>query len=238
MVEIKEVLRLWRAGTKKKRIAAQLTLDVKTVRRYIGAAEGCGLAPGPEPLSDEQVASVVAALSPDTGRPHGDGWQLCEDRARGDRAVVAPAREAVEGPAAVAPARRRRARRDAPPVRRRRARVRSASADDSGSRWQAWRGGSHRHGLDDADRARRRPPAQVRVESPHRMSRATSSSTPAGARARIPRLKRARPRGSSTAACSASSCRTAPKRSCTPPIRASRASSTASLSTRRRAAST
>ncbi len=33
MVEIKEVLRLWRAGTPKKRIAAQLTLDVKTVRR-------------------------------------------------------------------------------------------------------------------------------------------------------------------------------------------------------------
>ena len=77
MVEIKEVLRLWRAGAKKKRIAAQLTLDVKTVRRYIAAAEGCGLAPGPETLSDEQVAAVVAALSPETGRPHGDGWERC-----------------------------------------------------------------------------------------------------------------------------------------------------------------
>ena len=42
MVEIKEVLRLWRAGTKKKQIATQLTLDVKTVRRYIAAAESCG----------------------------------------------------------------------------------------------------------------------------------------------------------------------------------------------------
>jgi len=78
MVEIKEVLRLWRAGAKKKRIAAQLTLDVKTVRRYIAAAEGSGLAPGPETLSDEQVAAVVAALSPETGRPHGDGWERCE----------------------------------------------------------------------------------------------------------------------------------------------------------------
>ena len=78
MVEIKEVLRLWRAGAKKKRIAAQLTLDVKTVRRYIAAAESCQIAPGPEVLSDEQVAAVVAALSPDTGRPHGDGWQQCE----------------------------------------------------------------------------------------------------------------------------------------------------------------
>lgn len=67
MVEIKEVLRLWRAGTKKKRIATQLTLDVKTVRRYVRTAEGCGLAPGPEALSDEQVAMVIAALSPEVG---------------------------------------------------------------------------------------------------------------------------------------------------------------------------
>src|SRR5689334_4133976 len=73
MVEIKEVVRLWRAGIKKKRIASQLTLDVKTVRRYVAAAEDCGLVPGPEPpLDDEQLAKVVAALSPDTGRPHGD----------------------------------------------------------------------------------------------------------------------------------------------------------------------
>jgi hypothetical protein len=33
MVEITEVLRLWLAGTPKKRIAAQLGLDPKTVRR-------------------------------------------------------------------------------------------------------------------------------------------------------------------------------------------------------------
>jgi len=49
MVEIKEVLRLWKAGTKKKRIATQATVDVKTVRRYIAAAKDCGLVPGPEP---------------------------------------------------------------------------------------------------------------------------------------------------------------------------------------------
>ena len=48
------------------------------MRRYVGAAEGCGLAPGLETLSDEQVAAVVAALSPETGRPHGDGWERCE----------------------------------------------------------------------------------------------------------------------------------------------------------------
>jgi hypothetical protein len=79
MVEIKEVLRLWKAGKKKKRIASEVTSDVKTVRRYIAAAEACGLVPGPEPpLDDEQVAAVVAAVAPDTGRPHGDGWRQCE----------------------------------------------------------------------------------------------------------------------------------------------------------------
>ena len=73
MVEIKEVLRLWRAGGKKKRIAAQLTLDVKTVRRYIDAAERCGFAPAATPLTDDEVGLVVAALAPETGRPRGDG---------------------------------------------------------------------------------------------------------------------------------------------------------------------
>jgi hypothetical protein len=69
----------WKAGLNKKRIAAQTTVDVKTVRRYIAVAEDCGLVPGPEPpLDDEQVAAVVAALAPDTGRPHGDSWQQCE----------------------------------------------------------------------------------------------------------------------------------------------------------------
>src|ERR1700753_674201 len=79
MVEIKEVLRLWRAKTPKKRIAAQLTLDVKTVRRYIAAAErGDITQEGLEALRDEQGGAVIAALAPDTGRPHGDGRQRCE----------------------------------------------------------------------------------------------------------------------------------------------------------------
>lgn len=54
MVEIKEVLRLWKAGLKKKRIAAQTTVDVKTVRRYITVAADCGIVPGPEPPLDDE----------------------------------------------------------------------------------------------------------------------------------------------------------------------------------------
>jgi predicted transcriptional regulator len=42
MIEVKEVLRRWLAGAKRKRIAAEVGLDPKTVRRYIGAAVECG----------------------------------------------------------------------------------------------------------------------------------------------------------------------------------------------------
>jgi hypothetical protein len=38
MIELKEVLRLWGKGVPKKRVAAQVGLDPKTVRRYLKAA--------------------------------------------------------------------------------------------------------------------------------------------------------------------------------------------------------
>ena len=41
MVEVKEVLRLWRAGLPRKRLAAQLGLDIKTVRRYLTTRSWC-----------------------------------------------------------------------------------------------------------------------------------------------------------------------------------------------------
>lgn len=43
MVEVKEVLRLWLAGVARKRIAARLGLDPKTVRRYVRTAERVGI---------------------------------------------------------------------------------------------------------------------------------------------------------------------------------------------------
>jgi len=77
MVEIKEALRLWMGGAKKKRIAAQLSLDVKTVRRYVAAAEGVGVVPGASELTDELYGAVLLALQSSAERPHGDGWQQC-----------------------------------------------------------------------------------------------------------------------------------------------------------------
>src|SRR5688572_24603306 len=78
MIEIREVLRLRGEGLPKKRIAAQLGLDPKTVRRYLGAAQHAGVRVTAA-ISDEEVRQVLLALHPAGGRPRGDGWGLCAD---------------------------------------------------------------------------------------------------------------------------------------------------------------
>lgn len=64
MIEIKEFLRLWVSGTPKKRIAAEIGLDPKTVRRYAKAAESCGVQVehGLGGLTEELVGAVIVAL--------------------------------------------------------------------------------------------------------------------------------------------------------------------------------
>jgi hypothetical protein len=78
MLEVKEILRLWREGVPKKRVAAQLGLDPKTVRHYLRAAADAGLSVEPGPVSDDQLRAVLVALQPGGGRPRGDGWTQCE----------------------------------------------------------------------------------------------------------------------------------------------------------------
>ena len=80
MLEVKEVLRLWLAAVPKKRIAATLGLDRKTVRRYVTLAMAHGLVPGPhseDVLADERLAPILTALQSGIGRPHGEGWERC-----------------------------------------------------------------------------------------------------------------------------------------------------------------
>ena len=77
MIEITEVLRLWRDGVAKKRIAARLGLDPKTVRRYLTVAQGTGLRVGGEALSETQLRDVLLALHPGGGRPRGEDWARC-----------------------------------------------------------------------------------------------------------------------------------------------------------------
>ncbi len=78
MLEVKEVLRLWRTGMPTKRIAAQLGLDPKTVRRYLRAAAAAGLRAEGTAVTDDEVREVLLALQPVSGRPRGDGWAQCE----------------------------------------------------------------------------------------------------------------------------------------------------------------
>lgn len=78
MIEVKEVLRLWVAGTAKKRIAAMLGLDPKTVRRYVEVAAGVGLMPGVTAIGEAELTAVLLALHPAIDRPHGKTWAQCD----------------------------------------------------------------------------------------------------------------------------------------------------------------
>lgn len=77
VLEVKEVLRLSRDGVSKKRIAAQLGLDVKTVRRYLKQLERASLEPGTD--LDVATAAVAERLEVAHGRPRGEGWDRCEE---------------------------------------------------------------------------------------------------------------------------------------------------------------
>jgi transposase len=78
MVEVTEVLRLWRAGLPRKRLTAQLGLDIKTVRRYLAAAGAAGVGRDGRPVADDEVRDTLLALQPIGGRPRGEGWAQCE----------------------------------------------------------------------------------------------------------------------------------------------------------------
>jgi hypothetical protein len=66
--EIREVLRLWLRGEGFRSVARLARVDRKTVRRYVAAAQGCGLdrAGGEAQLGDE-LLSAVAERSARTG---------------------------------------------------------------------------------------------------------------------------------------------------------------------------
>ena len=74
VLEVKEVLRLSRDGVAKKRIARQLGLDVKTVRRYLELAAAEVEAAGD---LDAVVAAVVGRLGVNHGRPRSEHWEAC-----------------------------------------------------------------------------------------------------------------------------------------------------------------
>ncbi len=80
MHEVKEVLRQHLAGVPKKRIAARVGLDPKTVWRYVQVAleHGIGVEAGPDSLTDARLGAVVAQLMQMPGRPLGENWDRCQ----------------------------------------------------------------------------------------------------------------------------------------------------------------
>jgi transposase len=82
VVDVKEVIRLWLRGMRKKPIARQVGLDPQTVRKYLSAAEELGLVAGSgeQALNDGVMAALMSVLRPELGRPRGEGWHFCESQ--------------------------------------------------------------------------------------------------------------------------------------------------------------
>jgi transposase len=80
MEEVKEVVLLWLLRIGKKRIAAQLGLDAKTVRRYVRAAHKVGLRAAEDPgrLSEEALGAILKEIRPAPVRERGEAWAKCE----------------------------------------------------------------------------------------------------------------------------------------------------------------
>lgn len=82
MIEVKEVLRQWLLGASKKRVARQVGVDVKTVRRYVGVGEAVGLdrSAGVEALTEDALSRVLEALKSGVDRERGRSWEACREQ--------------------------------------------------------------------------------------------------------------------------------------------------------------
>jgi transposase len=89
LLEIREVLRHWLGGRAKKAISRRLGIDVKTVRKYVLAAEACGVTIGARAPTARALSAVAdRVLSQRRGRPRGAGWDLCSRHREGIRTLL------------------------------------------------------------------------------------------------------------------------------------------------------
>lgn len=78
MVEMRELLRLWKSGMGLRAIARRTGADRKTVRRHVEAAVAAGLVQGGDlTVDDEVLAAVVAAVKPGGSPEVGDSRVAC-----------------------------------------------------------------------------------------------------------------------------------------------------------------
>ncbi len=83
VLEVKEVLRLWARGRGYRRVAKRTSLDRKTVRRYVEAAQALGLSRDSDSrlLDDELIAEVVTAVRPGAPSQSGVMRHHCREHA-------------------------------------------------------------------------------------------------------------------------------------------------------------
>jgi len=76
MVDVTEILEHWYAGRPKVEVARSLGVDVKTVRKYVAAAQEAGLAPGGPPVSAERWLAMAREWFPELAgiRPRQTSW--------------------------------------------------------------------------------------------------------------------------------------------------------------------
>jgi hypothetical protein len=76
--EIREILRLWLRGEGLRSAERLAGLDRKTVRRYVAAAQACGLdrSGGEGQLSDELISGVAERVRPHRTDGHGQSWAV------------------------------------------------------------------------------------------------------------------------------------------------------------------
>ncbi|MGH3597580.1 MAG: IS21 family transposase, partial [Mycobacterium sp.] len=85
VIEVREVLRAWLAGSGFRTAGARAGVDRKTARRYVAAAVAAGLDRdgGVGQLDDELIGTVVAAVRPDRPQGYGAAWEaLCANHDR------------------------------------------------------------------------------------------------------------------------------------------------------------
>jgi transposase len=80
VIEVKEILRLWLAGCSLREVTRLAGVDRKTVRRYVEAAQACGVdrGEGVEQLTDELLGSVVGVVRPERPRGTGTAWDAVD----------------------------------------------------------------------------------------------------------------------------------------------------------------
>jgi transposase len=77
MIDVREVLRRWQAGQSVRAVARESGTDRKTVMRYVGAAQACGVTSTSD-LGDEVVAEVARLVQERPATPPSDARKTLE----------------------------------------------------------------------------------------------------------------------------------------------------------------